>query len=54
MIVKKHMNTLLIYLSFDSNLMKKFVKYIIKTPYNKLNETDKYISECFFEEGINT
>ena len=48
---EKHMNTLLIYLSFDSNLYEKFVKYIIKTPYNKLNETDKYISECFFEEG---
>ena len=48
---EKHMNTLLIYLSFDSNLYEKFVKYIIKTPYNKLNETDKYISQCFFEEG---
>ena len=48
---EKHMNIVMIYLSFDSDLYENFVKYIIKTPYNKLNDTDKYISQCFFEEG---
>ena len=47
------MNTLLIYLSFDSNLYEKFVKYIIKKiPYNKLNETDKYIFKCFILKKV--
>jgi len=48
---EKHMNIVMIYLLFNSDLYEDFVKYIIKTPYNKLNNIDKYISQCFFEEG---
>lgn len=48
---ERYMNIIMIYLSFNSNLYEDFVKYVIKTPYDKLNETDKYISQCFFTEG---
>tara|TARA_B110001450_G_scaffold99962_1_gene94762 strand:+ start:327 stop:4076 length:3750 start_codon:yes stop_codon:yes gene_type:complete len=48
---EKYMNVILIYLSFNYELYDKFVKYVIKTPYNKLNNNEKYIANCFFEEG---
>ena len=44
-------NTISIYLSFDSLLYDKFINYIITTNYNKLNKDDKYIAECFFKQG---
>ena len=47
----KYINIILIYLSFNSELYDKFIKYIIKTSYNKLNNNEKYIAECFFQEG---
>lgn len=48
---EKHMNIVMIYLAFDSILYENFVKHIIKTPFDSLNETYKYIAQCFFEEG---
>ena len=44
-------NTILIYLSFNSETYTKFVNKIIKSNYNLLNEEDKYIAECFFNQG---
>ena len=48
---EEYTNIISIYLSFDSNIYEKFVKYVITTPYSKINENYKYIAECLFKEG---
>lgn len=46
-----NINTISIYLSFDSITYKKFIDYIITTDYNLLKIEDKYIASCFYRQG---
>ena len=47
----KYINTISIYLSFNSILFNNFVNYIINTNYNLLKDEEKYIAKCFFTQG---
>ena len=44
-------NTISLYLSFNSILFNEFIKYIIKSDYNTLKNEEKYIAKCFFIQG---
>jgi hypothetical protein len=44
-------NTISIYLSFNSNIYFKFINHIITSNYKSINNNDKYIAKCFFNQG---